>query len=144
VSGWQFSPIYRFQSGFPITLPDLLLTGGNENAVPLQPGQRSIYRWFNTSAFNNVASQQLLYNLRTLSLRFGNLRSDAYDYWDASLLKETHIHENYLVQFRFEAINALNQVTFSAPSTTVGTTFGRVTAQSNVPRHMQFTLRFAF
>jgi hypothetical protein len=144
VGGWQFSPIYRFQSGFPITLPDLLLTGGNENIVPLQPGQRSIYQWFNTSAFNNVPAQQLQYNLRTLSLRYGNLRSDAYDYWDGSLLKETHIHENYLVQFRFEAINALNQVTFSAPSTTVGTTFGRVTAQSNVPRHMQFTLRFAF
>lgn len=144
VSGWQFSPIYRFQSGFPITLPNLLLTGGNESIVPLEPGKRSIYQWFNTSAFNNVPSQQLQYNLRTLSLRFGNLRSDAYDYWDASLLKETHIHENLLVQFRFEAINALNQVTFAAPSTTVGTTFGRVTAQSNVPRHMQFTLRFAF
>ena len=144
ISGWQFSPIYRFQSGFPITLPDLLLTGGNESTVPLAPGSRNIYQWFNTSAFNNVPAQQLQYNLRTLSLRYGNLRSDAYDYWDASLLKETHIHENYLVQFRFEAINALNQVTFSAPSTTVGTTFGRVTAQSNVPRHLQFTLRFAF
>jgi hypothetical protein len=144
VSGWQFSPIFRFQSGFPVTLPNLLLTGGNESIVPLEAGKRSIYQWFNTSAFNNVPSQQLQYNLRTLSLRYGNLRSDAYDYWDASLLKETHIHENYLVQFRFEAINALNQVTFSAPSTTVGTTFGRITAQSNVPRHMQFTLRFAF
>jgi len=144
VSGWQFSPIYRFQSGFPITLPNLLLTGGDESIVPMAPGKRNIYQWFNTSAFNNVPSQQLQYNLRTLSLRFGNLRADAYNYWDASLLKETHIHENYLLQFRFEAINALNQVTFSAPSTTVGTTFGRITAQNNVPRHMQFTLRFAF
>ena len=60
------------------------------------------------------------------------------------MLKETPIHENYLVQFRFEAINALNQVTFSAPSMSVGTTFGQVTAQNNVPRQMQFTLRFAF
>jgi len=144
VSGWQFSPVFRFQSGFPITLPNLLLTGGNESIVPLAPGKRSIYQWFNTSTFNNVPSQQLQYNLRTLSLRYGNLRSDAYDYWDASLLKETHIHEHLLVQFRFEAINDLHQVTFAAPSTTVGTTFGRVTAQSNVPRHMQFTLRFAF
>jgi hypothetical protein len=144
VSGWQFSPIFRFQSGFPITLPDLILNGGDEKTVPLPVDQRTPYRWFNTSAFNNVPAQQLQYNLRTLSLRFGNLRADAYDYWDASLLKETHIHENYLVQFRFEAINALNQVTFAPPSTTVGTTFGRITAQNNVPRHMQFTLRFAF
>ena len=144
VSGWQFSPVYRFQSGFPIYLPDLLLPGGNENIVPLAPDKRSEYQWFNTAAFNNVPSQQLQYNLRTLSLRFGNLRSDCYNYWDASMLKETHIHENYLVQFRFEAINALNQVALSAPSTAVGTTFGRITAQNNVPRHMQFTLRFAF
>ena len=144
VSGWQFSPVFRFQSGFPIYLPDLILTGGNEKIVPLSGSARSHYEWLNTAAFNNVPSQQLSYNLRTLSLRFGNLRQDAYNYWDASMLKETHIHENYLVQFRFEAINALNQVAFSAPSTTVGTTFGQVTAQNNVPRHMQFTLRFAF
>ena len=144
VSGWQFSPIYRFQSGFPIYLPNLILTGGNEKIVPLAPDKRSQYQWFNTSAFNNVPAQQLQYNLRTLSLRFGNLRQDCYNYWDASMLKETHIHENYLVQFRFEAINALNQVALSAPSTTVGTTFGQVTAQNNVPRHMQFTLRFVF
>jgi hypothetical protein len=144
VSGWQFSPVFRFQSGFPITLPNLLLTGGDEKIVPLAADKRTPYQWFNTGAFNNVPAQQLQYNLRTLSLRFGNLRADAYDYWDASLLKETHIHENYLVQFRFEAINALNQVTFSPPSTAVGTTFGRITAQNNVPRHMQFTLRFAF
>jgi len=144
VSGWQFSPVYRFQSGAPITLPDLILTGGNEKIVPLSGTNRSHYEWFNTSAFNNVPAQQLAYNLRTLSLRFGNLRGDAYNYWDGSMLKETHIHENYLVQFRFEAINALNQVAFSLPSTVVGTTFGQVTSQINVPRHMQFTFRFAF
>jgi hypothetical protein len=144
VSGWQFSPIYRFQSGFPIYIPDLILTNGNEKAVPLPPNQRSEYRWFNTSAFNNVPSQQLADNLRTLSLRFGNFRQDCYNYWDASMLKETRIHENYLVQFRFEAINVLNQVDLSPPSMTVGTTFGQITAQNNVPRQMQFTLRFAF
>jgi hypothetical protein len=112
--------------------------------VPLSGSARSHYQWFNTSAFNNIPAQQLADNLRTLSLRFGNFRQDAYNYWDASILKETHIHENYLVQFRFEAINALNGVAMSAPSMTVGTTFGQVTAQNNVPRQMQFTLRFVF
>ena len=49
------------------------------------------------------------------------------------------------VEFRFEALNVLNQVTFFGPNTTPNnTSFGQVTAQRNVPRHMQMTLRFQF
>ncbi len=49
------------------------------------------------------------------------------------------------LEFRFEALNIFNQVTFDAPNTTpTSTLFGRVTAQKNVPRHMQLTLKLQF
>ena len=50
-----------------------------------------------------------------------------------------------MLEFRFEALNALNQVNFSAPNAVPNNTlFGQVTAQTNVPRHMQLTLRLQF
>lgn len=143
LSGWQISPIYTYQSGPPITLGNLLLTGSMQN-VPLAKGQRTIYQWFDKSQFNTNTSQQLANHLRTLSPRFNSLRGDAYNSWDASMVKDTKLHEKTELQFRFEALNVFNQVAFSPPSTTIGTSFGTVTAQRNVPRHMQFSLRLQF
>jgi len=145
VGGWQMSPVYTYQSGPPITVGDLILTGSNGmQNVALPKSQRNIYRWFDTSQFNNNTSQQLGNHLRVLSPRFNNLRTDAYNYWDVSLIKDMTLHEKTTMQFRFEALNVLNQVCFSPPSTSVGTAFGKVTAQRNVPRHMQFSLRLQF
>lgn len=144
VSGWQISPIYTYQSGPPITIGDLIFTGDGMHNVPLSKGQRNIYRWFDTSQFNTNTAQQLSYHLRTLSPRFGNLRTDAYNSWDVSMVKDTKLHEKTELQFRFEALNVFNQVCFSPPSTSIGTSFGKVTAQRNVPRHMQFSLRLQF
>jgi len=50
-------------------------------------------------------------------------------------LKNTKIGEKASLEFRFEALNVLNQVTFFGPNTTPNNTaFGQVTAQRNVPR----------
>jgi hypothetical protein len=139
------SPVYTYQSGPAIGVGDLILTGssGMQN-VALSKSERSIYRWFDTSQFNNNTAQQLGNHLRVLSPRFNNLRTDAYNYWDVSMVKDATLHEKTTLQFRFEALNVLNQVCFSPPSTSVGTSFGKVTAQRNVPRHMQFSLRLQF
>ena len=95
--------------------------------------------------FNTNNAQQLASNLRTLSQRFNGVRVDAYNFWDMSLLKNTKIHETMLLEFRAEALNIFNQVTFDAPNTApTNTLFGQVTAQKNVPRHMQLTLRLQF
>jgi len=59
--------------------------------------------------------------------------------------KATTVRENLKLELRAEALNGLNQVTFSPPNTTpTSTSFGQVTAQMNVPRRMQFTLRLRF
>jgi hypothetical protein len=47
------------------------------------------------------------------------------------------------MQFRAEALNAFNRVQFANPNTTVtSSSFGRVTAQANTPRQVQFGLKF--
>jgi hypothetical protein len=49
------------------------------------------------------------------------------------------------LELRFEALNALNQVNFASPNTSpTNLAFGQVTAQQNVPRHLQLSLRVKF
>ncbi len=55
------------------------------------------------------------------------------------------IHERLQMEVRADALNVLNQVTFAAPNLTpTSTSFGAVTAQMNVPRRLQFTVRLTF
>ena len=117
LGGWQFSPIYTYQSGPPLAFGNVILLG-DPHDIPLPKSERTIYRWINTSLFNRDNAQQLASNLRTLSPRFNGVRADAYNFWDASLLKNTRIKETAMLEFRFEALNVFNQVTFFGPNTT--------------------------
>jgi Carboxypeptidase regulatory-like domain/TonB dependent receptor len=145
VSGWQLAPVYTYQSGPAIGFGNSIVTCPLSQIPISGKNNDKVSQWFNTSCFNRVSSQQLANNLITLSPRFGGIRSDSYNYWDVSLLKDTRIHEKLAVEFRVEALNVLNQVTFAAPNTSpTSTSFGQVTAQMNVPRRMQFTLRLQF
>ena len=108
-------------------------------------GQRSAQQWFNTSVFNRIASQQLANNLITLSPVFAGVRAAAYNSSDATLMKRVAIREALRMEFRIDALNIFNQVTFGAPNTTpTSTSFGVVTTQMNVPRRMQGMLRLTF
>jgi hypothetical protein len=78
-------------------------------------------------------------------LLFKSIRGDAYNSWDASLIKDTPIKESVQLELRFEALNAFNQVNFASPNTNpTNSAFGQVTAQNNVPRHLQLSLRVKF
>jgi hypothetical protein len=144
VGGWQISPVYTYQSGQAINFGNVIITG-DLKSIPLSSGERTVDRWFNTNAFNRNNAEQLANNLRTVSQRFSGIRADGYNYWDISALKNTQIRESVMLEFRFEALNALNQVNLAAPNAIPNNTaFGQVTAQLNVPRHMQMTLRLQF
>ena len=144
LGGWQISPVYTYQSGQAIPFGNVIIKG-DLHSIPLSSGDRNVDHWFNTGAFNTVNAEQLANNLRTVSLRFNGIRGDAYNYWDISALKNTKIRDSMMLEFRFEALNALNQVNFALPNATPNNTaFGQVTAQLNVPRHMQMTLRLQF
>jgi hypothetical protein len=144
IGGWQVQGIYEFQSGPPLGFGNAILTTG-VSAIPLPSNQRTLQRWFNTSAFVTNSSQQLLDNIQTLSTRFTGVRGDGLNHFDLSASKLTRIHEGMNLQFRAEFINALNHPEFSAPNTTpTSQSFGVVTAESQWLRTIQLALKLLF
>ncbi len=142
--GWDLSYIYSYQSGTPISFGNVLLTVSAKD-IPLSSSQRSASQWFNTAVFNRNSAQQLANNLVTLSPTFARIRSAAYNSSDAALLKHVQVREGLRMEFRIDALNVFNQVTFAAPNTSpTNSTFGVVTSQMNVPRRMQGMLRLQF
>lgn len=61
--------------------------------------------------------------------------------------KNQYLGEKYQLTFRGEAFNALNNVVFSGPTTSVSSaSFGQIASlsQSNTPRNVQVSLRLTF
>ena len=92
ISGWQFSGIYTYQSGFPIGFGNIIFTGDFDD-IALPAERADAWRaWFNTDAgFNKVSTQQLGSNVRTFPLRLENVRTDNVNNIDLSLIKNTQI-----------------------------------------------------
>jgi hypothetical protein len=145
IGGWQVQGIYTAQSGAPLGFGNAIFTGNLAN-IPLPKDQRTVDRWFNIDAgFNRNVSQQLASNIRTLSSRFSGVRADGTNNWDISFIKNTTIRESTQLQFRAEAINALNHPQFTAPNTTpTSTAFGTVTGEFAWPRVIQFGMKLLF
>jgi hypothetical protein len=122
-----------------------IFTGDLKN-IPLAKDKRSVDRWFNIDAgFERNSANQLASNIRTLSSRFSGIRAHGPNNWDLSLIKNTQITEGTKLQFRVEAINALNHPQFTAPNTTPSSTaFGTVTGEFAWPRVIQFGLKILF
>ena len=145
VSGWQFQGIYTRQSGAPLGFGNAIFVGDIKN-VPLSSSERSVNRWFNTTAGFELNNQrQLASNVVRLSTRFSGIRGDGPNNWDLSFLKNTRITEQVQMQFRAEAINAMNHPQFTNPNTTPSSTaFGVVTGEFAWPRVIQFGMKFLF
>jgi hypothetical protein len=58
-------------------------------------------------------------------------------------VKNTQIKERYRIQFRAEFFNAFNRPEFGPPDRSFGSsTFGLINSQVNIPRQIQFGLKF--
>jgi hypothetical protein len=147
IGGWQLNGVYTFQSGPPIGFGNIIFNG-DVNNIALPGDQQTPERWFNTDAgFEKNAALQLDRNVRTFPLRFGFIRAGTINNWDLSLLKNTSITEGKDLQFKFEALNALNRVQFPAPNTTPSVQqFGaiQVSNGANYARRLQLTVKFLF
>jgi Carboxypeptidase regulatory-like domain len=145
IGGWQVQGIFTNQSGAPLGFGNSIFNGDLKN-VQLPSNQQSVNRWFNVDAgFERNSALQLASNVRRLSSRFGGIRADGPNNWDFSFIKNTQITEHTQVQFRAEAINALNHPQFTGPNTTpASTAFGTVTGEFAWPRVIQFGLKLLF
>jgi len=145
ISGWQVQGIYTAQSGAALGFGNAIFVGDLKN-IPLPKDQRTVDRWFNIDAgFDRNSARQLGSNIRTFPSRFSGVRADGPNNWDMSVIKNTRLSERTQLQFRAEAINALNHPQFTAPNTTTtSSAFGTVTGEFAWPRVIQFGLKALF
>ncbi len=72
--GWQLSAVFQAQSGAPLAFGNVLFTGDIHDIV-LPRGERTVNRWFNTSAgFERDSTRRLVNNIRTFPSRLTGLR----------------------------------------------------------------------
>jgi hypothetical protein len=142
-AGWQLQAVWQKNTGAPIGFGNSILQSSIDSVV--MGDKQTLDRWFNPDVFNRNAAQQLASNLRALSTRFGEVRADGMDTWDISAVKNIQIAERWRVQFRAEALNAMNHSNLAAPNTApTNTLFGRVTSTVGFPRYIHFGLKLIY
>jgi hypothetical protein len=136
------------QTGFPLTISAADTSGagaftslranriGNGN---LDPGQRTILRWFDTSAFVAPPAGTFGTAGRNIVIAPGT------NNWNLSAMKNTKFRERYNLQFRAEFFNAFNHPNWGIPGTypDFGPFFGKIFSTGE-PRRIQLALRYDF
>ncbi len=144
LGGWQVSYIFKAQSGAPLGFGNFLFADGMGvgDILADDPG---VDQWFNVAAFNRVAGQQLVSNVRTQPTRFDDVRGPGYAVLDLGMLKNVSIGGRRQVQFRVEAYNAFDRANLQNPNTTTtSTALGRISAQNGLPRQLQLAVKLSF
>jgi hypothetical protein len=140
VGGWVLASVYTWESGGALSWGNVIYYGG-----PLGLEPRNLAQAFDVTRFERASANQLSQNYRTFPQMFNNLRSDAANNVDLSLLKNFHITEKIYAQFRFETFNSFNRAQFAAPNLSpTSQTFGTITGQANTPRSIQMGLKLKF
>ena len=153
VGGWQINTITTAQTGFPLLVRGANnFTGINYPDVTHNPtlpsSERSVLRWFDTSAFRNPPDFVIGNAPRTLpDTRAPGLLDVSF-----SAFKTFRIRERTKLEFRAEMFNAINHVNYDAPNTTfqpnrqgvnTNANFGRILSALDA-RNIQLGLRLAF
>ncbi|UCF36363.1 MAG: TonB-dependent receptor [Acidobacteriota bacterium] len=145
--GWRISGITEIHEGDPLTItysgdknndgvwgdrPDRIGSG------VLDPSERSIDAWFDTSAFTDPTT----YGFGTAGRNI--LDAPNYKSWDISVIKQTRFSDGDLVEFRIEFFNAFNNVNFSRPVTDLNSsTFGKIFGADRA-REIELALKYSF
>ena len=137
LGGWEFSGIWKLQSGQPFSI-----FGGNGNdnsqshvssdradlvsgqALTVRQGPKSqwLNQYFNTAAFQQNAPGTFGNSPRNI------FQAPGVNNADFSIEKNFPFKERYRVQFRWEMFNVFNRATFGVPDNTVTDgSFGQIT-----------------
>ena len=148
VNDWTLTGVLTIQSGMPLAIsqttnnnafagfgtqrPDLIANPA------LEDDERSVSRWFNTSAF----SPALPFTLGSTSRN--PVRGPGYRNVDIALMRRVAVSGSRALEMRAEVFNATNTPPLGAPNTTVGAAaFGSITSAGD-PRVVQVALRLLF
>ena len=140
--GWQLQSTAQMNTGAPLAFGNVIVLPGASVAAS---GAQTLDAWFNTAAFNRDSAQQLASNLRAVSSRFGGVRAPGVQIWDISAVKNFTFAEKWRVQFRAEALNAMNHSNLNPPTLDpTSTLFGKVTSTPGYPRFLHFGLKLTY
>jgi len=147
-SHWTVTGVLTLQSGVPLAIAQTT----NNNAFagfgtqrpnlvgdPVLPSdERSVARWFDTSAF--AAAPQF-----TIGSSSRNpVRGPGYRNLDIALMRRVSLPAGRALELRGEIFNVTNTPPLGAPNTTVGSAaFGSITSAGD-PRVVQLGLKFVF
>ena len=148
INDWTLTGVLTLQSGAPLAVTQTT----NNNAFagfgtqrpnlvgdPTLPRpERSVNRWFNTSAFAPAPA----FSIGTSSRN--PVRGPGYRNLDLALMRRVNLSGARALELRAEVFNATNTPPLLAPNTTVGSAaFGTISAAGD-PRVVQFALKFLF
>jgi len=148
IRNWLLAGVLTLQSGVPLAISQTT----NNNAFAgfgtqrpnligdptLPAGERSVNRWFNTSAFAAAPA----FTIGTSSRN--PVRGPGYRNLDLALMRRVPLSGAGALELRAEVFNAMNTPPLGAPNMTVGSAaFGTITAAGD-PRVVQFALKFIF
>jgi hypothetical protein len=147
-SGWIANAVLVAQTGVPFTVTNSTArdnTGGGDrpNRVAsgiLSPDQRTVRRWFDTSAF----VPQPLYTIGNSGRNI--LQGPPLRQLDFSLFKQFRPTERFALEFRAESFNLTNTPNLGIPAAALGAAnFGTISDTGNSQaRQLQFALKLLF
>ena len=148
VNDWTLTGVLTLQSGMPIAIAQTT----NNNAFAgfgtqrpnligdpaLPSGERSVSRWFNTSAF--AAAPQFAIGTSSRN----PLRGPGFRNLDIAVIRRVPLPGRTAMELRAEVFNATNTPPFGAPNATVGSAaFGTITTAGD-PRIIQLAVKVLF
>jgi hypothetical protein len=162
IGGWQLTGIFRWTSGFPVTVdngfsafPTNFEMEGNANQIaPVKTGTYIVNGVPNLFSNGPAALSSFTYAYAGQSGQRNEIRGPGYFGIDMGLGKRWKMpwSEKQSMQFRWEVFNVTNTVRFDVQSALLsnslsndsGNTFGNYSSTLNSPRIMQFALRYEF
>jgi len=155
IGGWQLSPVLNYSSGLPFTL----VLGG----CPGIPGSAPCYmngdktrfqrqitgapytslHYFNATTLSTIFTTPGLDQIGTLGRN--SLYGPHFFNTDLSVMKSFPIHEAATIQFRMDAYNVFNYISFGTPSGVDGTISNGPGKDGTAnPRQLQLSFRVQF
>jgi len=171
IGGWQLSGLFRWTSGFPVTVDNgfsafptnFEMEGNADQVAPVKTG---VYRNTPTQTAGQLNANPNIFSNGVLAINSFSyawagesgqrnpIRGDGFFGIDLGLAKRWIMpwNDKQSLQFRWEAFNVTNTARFDAQSALLSdslglgsaTTFGNYSGLLTNPRIMQFALRFEF